>query len=378
MPTNRYFAAIVLTATLFVCACKKDDKQGVIVKDTQGLPVSLVLKARQIEEAGITFSGTVQQTADRLIDCSGNLEVPTANTIQVPVPAGGTLKSLFIRPGSRVEAGTVLATLESIDFVKLQQEYLETKNQFAYFHDEYERQGELTIENASSVKKMQAARRDYLSAETKLGALKVQLAMLGIQADSVDVDRLSPEIVISAPNTGHIYEIFAAPGVFMNTGDRLVEIITTNNLLVRLKVPERYFPALHRGQTVYFTLPLDSLFVNEARISWISGRIDPLSQTFSANAVIVKTGSALIPGISVKAKIRAGVDTLTVIPAKAIVHNRFGEQIFIKDGGVFSPVNVKTMQADGENMVVNGLKTGIPYDSIVIEGSNFLNTLFSE
>jgi hypothetical protein len=41
-------------------------------------------------------------------------------------------------------------------------------------------------------------------------------------------------------------------------------------------------------------------------------------------------------------------------------------------------VNVKTMQADGENMVVNGLKTGIPYDSIVIEGSNFLNTLFSE
>jgi cobalt-zinc-cadmium efflux system membrane fusion protein len=313
MPTNRYLLH-VLTATLLYVPQRMITR--VIVKDTQGLPVSLVLKARQIEEAGITFSGTVQQTADRLIDCSGNLEVPTANTIQVPVPAGGTLKSLFIRPGSRVEAGTVLATLESIDFVKLQQEYLETKNQFAYFHDEYERQGELTIENASSVKKMQAARRDYLSAETKLGALKVQLTMLGIQADSVDVDHLSPEIVITAPNTGHIYEIFAAPGVFMNTGDRLVEIITTKNLQVRLKVPERYFPALRRGQTVYFTLPLDSLFVNEARISWISGRIDPLSQTFSANAVIVKTGSALIPGISVKAKIRAGVDTLRLFLLK--------------------------------------------------------------
>jgi len=378
MPINRLLAALLLPTVLLPLACKQSGKQGTWVTDDAGNRISLVLSTRQIAEAGITFMHAEKQSAERYIECSGFLGIPPGNVLQVSVPAGGILKSITVLPGNYVEAGTVIATLESIGYIKLQQEFLETKSQYEYFHEEYERQGELTIENASSVKKMQVAQRDYLAAEIRLGSLKAQLALLGIRADSIDVDNLSAEIDIKAPVNGTISEIYASPGIFMKPGDGLFEITGKSNLIITLTVPELYFPLLHKGQHTLFSLPYDSLSAYEARISRISGKIDPASHTFYAIAGITKVPGNLAPGLSVRARIMTGVDTLTVIPSEAVIHNQFGTHLYIRNNGVFTPVEVNIVQTDGENSLISGFPPAAENDSVVIKGSAFLDALFSE
>jgi cobalt-zinc-cadmium efflux system membrane fusion protein len=378
MPINRLLAVLLLSTILLPIACKQKGKQGTWITDEAGNRLSLVLSQEQIAHAGITFLPAGKHPDEQYVTCPGYLGIPPGNVFQVSVPAGGILKTIAVFQGKYAEAGTVLATLESMAYIELQQEYLETKSRYDYFHQEFERQGELTMENASSVKKMQLAQRDYLAVEIKLGSLKAQLALLGIPADSIDMDNLSAEIEIKAPVNGTITEIHASPGIFMKPGDGLFEISGNRNLNITLTVPERHFPLLHNGQEILFSLPYDSLSAYEARISRISEKIDPASKTFYAIAAISKGPVNLAPGLSVKARILAGVDTLTVVPSEAVVHEQTGTHLYIMNNGVFSPVEVEIIRNEGDNTLIRGNSPAAVSDSIVITGSDFLNAIFSE
>jgi cobalt-zinc-cadmium efflux system membrane fusion protein len=378
MPINRLFAALLLSTFLLPIACKQNGKQGTWITDDAGDRVSLVLSPEQITRAGITFLPAGKQPDEQYITCPGYLGIPPGNLLQVSVPAGGILKTIAVFPGNYVEKGTVLATLESIGYIELQQEFLETKSRYDYFHQEFERQGELTMENASSVKKMQLAQRDYLAVEIKLGSLKAQLALLGIVTDSIDVDNLTAEIDIKAPVNGTITEIHASPGIFMKPGDGLFEISGNRNLIITLTVPERHFPLLHKGQHILFSLPYDSLSAYEARISRISEKIDPASHTFYAVAAISKMPVNMAPGLSVKARILTGVDTLTVVPSEAVINGKTGTRLYIMNNGAFSPSEVKIIRKEGENTLISVISPVAINDSVVIKGSAFLNAIFSE
>ena len=91
---------------------------------------------------------------------------------------GGFIKSLNYFPGDFVEKGAVIASLQHPDFISLQQQYIETKSQIDYYQEEFKRQGELTVENAASIKNMQKAKADYLSSEATYKSLKSQLKLL--------------------------------------------------------------------------------------------------------------------------------------------------------------------------------------------------------
>lgn len=378
MPINRLIAALLLSTLLLPIACMQNGKQGTWITDDDGNRLSLVLSREQIARAGITFLPAGKQPDEQYVTCPGYLGIPQGNVFQVSVPAGGILKTISVSAGNYVVAGTVLATLESMAYLELQQEYLETKSRYDYFHQEFERQGELTMENASSVKKMQLAQRDYLAVEIKLGTLKAQLALLGIPTDSIDLDNLSAEIEIKSPVNGTITEIHASPGIYMKPGDGLFEISGNRNLILTLTVPERHFPLLHKGQHILYYLPYDSLSAFEARISRISEKIDPASQTFYAVATISKGPANLAPGLSVKARILSGVDTLTVVPSEAVIHGRTGTRLYIMNNGAFSPAAVEIIRNEGENTLIREISPAAASDSVVITGSDFLNAIFSE
>ena len=58
--------------------------------------------------------------------------------------------------------------------------YLENKSELDYYQEEYKRQGELTVENAASIKKLQQAKANYYKFEASYQSLKAQLELLGV------------------------------------------------------------------------------------------------------------------------------------------------------------------------------------------------------
>jgi len=91
----------------------------------------------------------------------GTLVIPSADIVLITSQSAGLLKTVSFPSGSYVKQGEVLAMIENIEFLKLQQQYLEAKSEFFYYGEDLKRQGGLAIENATSVKRMQQAQRDY-------------------------------------------------------------------------------------------------------------------------------------------------------------------------------------------------------------------------
>jgi len=252
--------------------------------------------------------GLSKQDVDTLIECSGILEIPSSNRIWITPPASGVVNSIACAAGMYVQKGTVLATIENIDFLKLQQEYLEAKSQYFYFSEEMKRQGELTIENASSVKKLQQAQLGYQVWEAKIHSLTQQLIMTGFVPDSVDVDQLSPLISIVAPESGYIDRIVTLKGRSINPGERLLEMVRDTKPILALDIPEKYFAKLKVGQKLEFYLSCDSSIAHKAKLTYFNRHIEPVSHI--VRAVAIPDGHSVLyaPGMHIRVKLFTGRD----------------------------------------------------------------------
>lgn len=237
------------------------------------------------------------------VECLGILVIPASETVIISPPAGGVLRTLYYPAGAYVIAGSTLAAVENMDFLKMQQEYLEAKSQFFYFGEELKRQGELTLESATSVKKMQQAQLDYQISEIKMRSLAKQLALCGIIADSVDVDHLSPLMYIRAPVTGYIHNISVQPGNPVLTGEILIAMVLNVHPVLQIEIPGRYFRTIKTGQPVEFFVPEDPSVVYKASLSFAGSQIDPVKHTFNARAIPADRSLRLPAGLQVRVKI---------------------------------------------------------------------------
>jgi|WetSurMetagenome_2_1015567.scaffolds.fasta_scaffold50885_3 membrane fusion protein, heavy metal efflux system len=254
-------------------------------------------------------SSQLKKEAKKYIECTGTLVIPSSNIISVAAPAGGVLKSACYSTGSYIQSGSILASIENKDFLILQQEYLEAKSQFRYFSEELKRQGELTIENASSVRKMQQAQLDYETSEIKLRSLTKQLALSGFIADSIHVDHLSSSISVKAQVSGYIDKIAIPEGHRILPGETFIVLVRNYRPVLALEIPEKYFLKLKIGQHVDFFLPGDSLATYEARLSFMPRQVSSENHLIKARATLVSVSQPLIAGMHVNARLYTGENT---------------------------------------------------------------------
>jgi len=291
MPINLVKACLLVTAFLLIPGCRPDVPQPV-----KTLPEITI--ADQDPDSGGLLPGV-----DTFLLCTGIFEIPTSQQVLVSPPVGGVIRTIRCAPGNYVRKGSVLAILENVDFLKLQQEYLVAKSQLSYFGEELKRQGELAIENASSVKKLQQAQLDYQVCEARLHSLAAQLTLAGFMPDSVDVDHLSPTISIHAPDSGYIVRVFTATGLSIGAGDRLFQMVRDNRPVLVIDIPEKFHGKVRIGQKLDFTLPGDSSTAYKARLSYIHPSVDRSSRSFRVNAIPYRQSGQFVTGMHFSAKL---------------------------------------------------------------------------
>jgi cobalt-zinc-cadmium efflux system membrane fusion protein len=375
MPTRQTIMPILLVIALLVNSCIHSDDPVQIIADSTGHIIAVHLSPKEIEHAGIKHGSITKQEVDRWVPCSGNLVVSPENTIDITSPATGRIISLSFSTGQYVKTGSMIAGLESIDFITLQQEYLDARNQFDYLREEYARQGNLTVENATSMKKMQIAKRDYQSAELQMCTLQAQLEILGIRSDSLKYDKLSPLIHILAPGSGFISDKGIHLGSYIKKGDALFELINIQHLLIKLKVSEQYVRYLQKGQFVDFWLVHDTLSAYKARLSLIAREIDPASHSITVYAALSERKAYFIPGMSVNAKINADKKTVICINSNSIIQCSAGVFLFVKTKGNYTRIPIIKGNAVGEMTEISGLSNELA-DSVVVEGAEYLHSLY--
>jgi membrane fusion protein, heavy metal efflux system len=233
----------------------------------------------------------------------GTLVIPSADIVLITPKSAGLVKAVSFSAGSFVKQGEVLAKIENIEYLKLQQQFLEAKSEFFYYGEDLKRQGGLAIENATSVKKMQLAQRDYQTSEIRFRSLEKQLALIGFNTDSLDADHLSSEIAIRAPVSGYIDKIAVHTGNQILAGETILVLVRKYEPVIAFEIPEEFYTKLKSGNQIDFFFPDDSLVLYKARLTFINRQADATSHVVKARAIPLKSSSRLIPGMQVSLRL---------------------------------------------------------------------------
>jgi len=248
-------------------------------------------------------SEIVNYAENGIISCSGHSFVQNEDLAEISAPYAGKILSVFAEAGSKVARGDRLAVIENADFLLTQQEYLEAKNLLEYYSQEYARQGDLTVENATPIKKMQAAKRDFQSADLRYQSFRKQLLLMGMNPDSLKPDRIRATLTVRSTENGIIAEKHVRNGSYVEKGEKLFDLTSKQSILLNLQIPEELFLLIKKDQKIEFYSVADSLDLYEATVLSVGSIIDPATHMASVIAKPMDENLRIIPGMSVKANI---------------------------------------------------------------------------
>ncbi len=295
---------------------KTEDKQETIQSPEND---KIVLLDKQFQSNSMELQPIKKVPFLQTVQSTGMIDVPPENKAVVSATMGGYIKTAPLLVGDQVQKGQLLVTLENPEFVTLQQEYMEVKEQITYLQSEFERQKTLFEENISSKKKYLKAESDYKSTLARQSGLRKQLQLLNISVRNAEQGRFTSVATIYAPISGSISQVHIAIGEFVSPATPILEIINNDHLHIELAVFEKDILKLKKGQDIEFTIPETSNQVYQAEVHLIGTSISK-NRTIKVHGHLKETEQQhFLVGMFVEAKIIVDTIELPALPSDAVV-----------------------------------------------------------
>ena len=321
------YLLLLFAMTIFCWSCRSKVEGETVKKENVEESNVVEFTSAQYMTAGIELGNVESKQISGTIRASGMLDVPPQQLVSISIPLGGFLKSTELLQGFRVTKGQIIATLESMDFVQMQQEYIEARNQFDLAKADYDRQQELAKENVNAQKTVQQSQSNFATWQGKMKGLLAKLKMLDINLSSLDEGEISNTINVYSPISGYVTEVNVNIGKFVNPSDVLFEIVNTEHLHAELTIFEKDIPKIKIGQKVRFTLANE----NKERIAevYLIGRKISADRTIRLHCHIETIDNQLLPGMYLKAVVETGGIQVSALPNEAINDYQGKKYIFI-------------------------------------------------
>lgn len=254
------------------------------------------------------------------IQATGSIDVPPTDRASINALMGGYVKKFSLMEGQQVQKGDLLLTLENMELVELQQEYLEVMEQLKFLESDYQRQQSMLEENITSQKNFLRAESDFKTALARTNGLRTKLQLLGVAPKAVEEGRITSEISIHAPITGKLSQVNVSRGSYVSPEQSIAQIINSEHLLLELQLFERDLLRVQEGQLVQFSIPEISREDFQAEVSLVGRVVDPSSRTITLHARIPDSLSGRFAvGMFVNARIQGSSQSLPSLPEEAIL-----------------------------------------------------------
>jgi cobalt-zinc-cadmium efflux system membrane fusion protein len=347
------------------------------------------LTDEQFKTVGIRLGGLEERTLSNLIRVNGVINIPPQQKVSVSTPYGGILTSTPLLPGQAVKQGELLAMLENPEFIRLQQEYLETTSQLEFQEQEYERQRELSRENVGTLKTFQQATSQVKILRSRAEGLRQQLALLGVSMKELSAGKISRTVAVRSPINGTVTEVNVNRGRFVNANDVLFELINTSGLYAELTVFEGDIAKVQVGQRVRLSFIGENggsaLRERIGRVRYIN-RETGADRTVRVYAAREKPDAQLRPGTFLKALIETKSAPQPALPEVAVIKSGTGSQVFVYEGKEehegtvhhqFRPVSVQTGVSENGYQAVTLPATIKKEAQVVIAGAYDLHSVLN-
>ena len=215
--------------------CKEEHAgttDGVVPMDEN----EITLSDQQLSAAQIRTGTISRAIVNRELVLNGVIAVPPQHLITVSPPSEGFVRDIRVREGMRVRKGQVLLSLENMDFIQMQQDYLEQKSRLEFLSTEYERQKVLAREDINSGKALQQAKSNYEGTVSVVKGLEAKLKMLRIPIHKVSNGEITSRIHVYAPAEGFVTDIVEGTSHFVQATETLLRIVNVDQVLLAVQV----------------------------------------------------------------------------------------------------------------------------------------------
>lgn len=317
------FALAIFAVTLIACNEKKEEEP----KEEEKSTTEVSLTESQYKTVGIETGIVEDRNLNKIIKANGYTTVPPQNSAEVSTLIGGTVKDIYVLEGTFVNKGKVLATIQNLEVIEMQEEYQSATANVEYLQLEYNRQKTLSDENVNP-------RKTFQEVKAKLAAerARAQAAKNKLEALHVATKGSSSLVPIVAPINGYIGKISIAKGAFANTGISLFEVVDNSQMHLDLNVYEKDLGSISIGQVIDFVLTNQSNKSIKGKIFGINKSFSNESKTVAVHAKIDPADAkGLIPGMYVSANINITNATVSALPKDAVVRNADKYFVFVQE-----------------------------------------------
>jgi RND family efflux transporter MFP subunit len=336
----------------------------------------------------------------RSIRAQGSLVSDESSVIGSRV--AGRIAEAPIELGDRVEAGSVLAKMDDIDFrmrvVMVEASLLQACA--AVGLKSVDEVDSLNRENSPPVRQEKAildqaksnlARNQRLRAQqavtdaeidqfqaavdvadaryaSALNAVEEKIATIRARKAELDLARQNlADAVIVAPFDGAVETRSVAPGTFVSIGNPIATLVRTNPIRFRGQVPERAALKLHIGQIIEVTFENEKEPC-ETTVARISPVLDEQTRSLTFEAELSNPDGRLRPGLFATAQVHLDTDDSTLaVPARAVSEFAGVERVWkVVDGEAQEAVVRTGDRLSGLIEILSGLEAG---DLIVLDGN---------
>jgi multidrug efflux pump subunit AcrA (membrane-fusion protein) len=219
----------------------------------------------------------------------------------------------------------------------------------------------------------QKAQRDQLQQQYEAAITQarqnyaaIQTAKAGVQAAQAQVDQAKKAITdarVLAPISGFVAERAADPGEYVSTTTKVVTIVRTNPLRVRIDIPEQAVPEIKVGQSVTVSTSAFQDRNFSGRIARISPNVTANSRTLTVEAEVENPNNELKPGQFATVRIlQSKTESAVLIPQSGVRTEGNVSRVFVIKNGRAEQRLVQLGQVEGDLVEI---KSGVAADEIV-------------
>ncbi|MEQ9404613.1 MAG: efflux RND transporter periplasmic adaptor subunit [Cyclobacteriaceae bacterium] len=347
---KNFQSIIIFSFTLILTAisCNSPEEEAAAGEVTQN-PEEIRISKKQFEIGEMQLGILSEQVLRRTVATRGYIDVPPSGRSAVSPYYGGYVKEINVLPGQQMKKGELLFTLQNPDYLKLQQEYLETKEQLIWLEADYERQKTLAEEKIASQKSSKKAESLYRVMLAKYSGLKERLQLMNVSIERLEKGQLTSIIPVYAPLSGSITKVMAVRSAFIDASEVALEIVNIEHIHLELQVYEKDVINVKEHQSIVFSVPESGSESFTGEVHLVSKSVDAEQRTVEVHGHIAEEDEGkFIPGMFVEAEIEISANPATCLPLDAVVAEEEREYVLVKvreeeDAYFFTQQEVKSL-----------------------------------
>lgn len=209
---------------------------------------------------------TESEQATAIPVAQATVELPTGHKALATPVIAGRIKRIHVEPGETVDAGQLLAELDSQELRNLQLELLETREKLRQTTETIDRVEMLARSGGYPQSQLWQHQMEQKSLQHQLQNIERRLALVSLSSDAIhslagtnltasDEPATFPTVPVRAPTAGQVADFDVVLGQIVHADDALFEVQNRNTIWIKGYVFEQHAPRVEVGQRATASFP---------------------------------------------------------------------------------------------------------------------------